>query len=376
LIKYVWIVSIGFFLLAGAFFIFVKWMNSSNPDYVVKKLQDTDIKSSMVFKENGEDKVSLRSSDMLSLASTVKIMVALEYAFQSSEGKIDGDEGINLKELETYYLPKLDGGAHEAWIAHGKEQGYIKNDSVSLREVARGMISFSSNANTEFLMDKLGIENIEARMKDNGITSHSPLFYFVSATFIPYELNGTGLDMKDEKEDIINRMQEMNEGEWVAISEEIHEKLYSDDEYKVRSMVLDWWDSDFDRLFSEKFMKSTAGEYARLMSKINNQVFNEEVQGELEYLLGAVMENPANQEWLNRAGKKGGSTQYILTDAMFAEDKKGNKFELAIFFNDLGLLEGRKLMVSLNEFELKLLSDAAFRDEVYQKLMGGTQNEK
>lgn len=368
MLKYVWMISIGFFLLAGGFFVFVKWMNTSNSDYVIKKLQDNNIESSMVFNENGVEKVSLRSSDMLSLASTMKIMVALEYAFQSSEGKIDGNESIKLKELETYYLPKFDGGAHAAWVEDAKEQGFIKNNEVPLREVARGMITFSSNANTEFLMDKLGINNIEARMKENGITNHSPLFYLVSATFIPFELNGTGMNMKESKENIISQMKEMTEDEWVAISEKIHEKLLTEESYMIRSMVTDWWDSDFDKLFSEKFMKSTAGDYVTLMGKINNQMFEQQVQEEIEYLLGSLMENPANQEWLSRAGKKGGSTQYILTDALFAEDKKGNKYELAIFFNDLGWIEGRKLMASLNEFELKLLSDASFREEVYQKL--------
>ena len=34
-------------------------------------------------------------------------------------------------------------------------------DSISLLNVARGMMMFSSNANTEFLMDLLGLDNVK-----------------------------------------------------------------------------------------------------------------------------------------------------------------------------------------------------------------------
>jgi len=371
LLKYVLIIGAIILIIAALAVGFFKWSGTSNPDYVRKLLQKETVRSSIVFKENAETKINMDSSEMMGLASTVKLMVAMEYAFQFGEGKIDSQERINLQELNKYYIPNLDGGAHEAWLNDADKKNLIENDTVPIREAARGMMAFSSNANTEFLLDRLEIEQIEKRMKAIGIKEHSPLHYFTSSIFIPYEIKlreYQDTSMNDAKKDIIKHINNMDDKEWAALSSDIHEKLASNAQYKEKANVLDWWNEDYDRIQSERFIKSTASEYADFMSKVNNKQFPEKVQAELEYLLGSLMDNPANQEWLERAGKKGGSTMYIITDALFAEDKQGNKFELAIFFNELEWYQSRKLMASLNEFELKLLNDPSIRDDMYELL--------
>lgn len=367
MIRFLYTIGLLFIALILLCIGFIVWLNTSSPSYVWKKVKQEDMQSSIVFNENGERKLAIRAEELMSLASTVKIVVAIEYAFQVKEGQIQTEEKVSLSELEKYYIPNLDGGAHQNWLQYIEEQGIIHNDQVSLREVARGMIGFSSNANTEFLMNKLGIEQIEQRMNDLEIRDHSSLFYFTSALFIPYEIkekyfpNNT---VKEAKDEIIQEMRNMNEEEWIKLSTNIHEKLTEEEDYKHAVNIREWWNQEFDLLFSETFIESTTSEYAKIMKKINDQEFPSIAQQELEYVLGMLMENEANRNWLERAGKKGGSTQYILTDALFAEDKVGNKYELAIFFNQLKWYEGYKLMKSLNEFELKLLSDERFRKEL------------
>lgn len=371
MLKYVYIIGAIILLSFILFIVFIKWLNTSSTNYIRKMLRKEGIKSSMVFQENGVLKMDIRSSDMMSLASTVKIMVAMEYAYQAAEGKVDGETPISLKDLEKYYLAGLDGGSHKAWLKHAEEKGFIENDQVSLKEVAKGMITFSSNANTEFLMEKLSLQSIEDRMKEIGVKNHSTLYYFVSAVFIPYEIKQReypDLTMKAAKKHIVEEIRKMNDDELLSFSTIIHDKLMTDKAYKEKVNVSDWWHMDYDQLYSEIFIKSTTFEYATIMQKVNNKLFPESVSEEMEYLLGALMENPVNQTWLKRAGKKGGSTQYILTDALFAEDKNGNKFEMAIFFNKLEWYETQKLMNSLNGFELQLLSDKMFREEIYERL--------
>ncbi|HLR79249.1 MAG TPA: serine hydrolase, partial [Bacillota bacterium] len=368
------IIGASLLLIALGIYAFVRWMKKSDARYIQKILQREHATSSFVMKENGDVQVDLRSSEMMPLASTVKIVIAIEYAFQVYEGKIDNHEPIHLRDLETYYLPKLDGGAHEAWLHYAKEKKLVQKEMVTLREVARGMIAFSSNANTEFLMQRLGIEQIEERMKSIGIEAHSPLFYLGSATFIPYELHRqqeSDRTMKEAKKKMLETMKQMSDEEWRLLSSVIHEKLTADPHYKQRANVLDWWDYDYDQLYSKKFTKSTAATYADIMEQINNRQFPQKAQEELEYVLGMLMERPENQKWLKRAGQKGGSTFFIVTDALFAEDQRGNTFEMAIFFNDLKWYQTHKIMSSLNEFELKCLSDPSFRKHVYEALNPG-----
>ncbi|RWR08963.1 hypothetical protein [Siminovitchia fortis] len=64
----------------------------------------------------------------------------------------------------------------------------------------------------------------------------------------------------------------------------------------------------------------------------------------------------------------GGSTAFVLTNAMYAEDKKGNRTEFAFFANDLGMIEQMQLTRKLNSFQLKILTDPSFRSKVKKKL--------
>lgn len=367
MIKYFATFGIIVVLIIGSLLAFFFWLSKEDADYVWKKLNDDKMTSSLVFNENGETKTAIHSDQLMSLASTVKIIVALEYAYQVEENKVNAEEKIDLKELEKYYVPKLDGGAHEAWLDYIKENGQAQGQKVSLREVTRGMIAFSSNANTEFLMRKLKVENMEQRLKELHIQNHTPLFFFTSALFMPYELKMKyypNKPMKEVKEQIIQKIRKMDDEKWIQLSTEINEELTINDTYQKDINIAEWWDSDFDLLFSDTFIKSTTSEYAKIMAFINNEKLPPIAQKEMEYVLGMIMENETNQQWLKRAGKKGGSTNYILTDAMFAEDKQGNKFEIVLFFNDLKWYEGWKLSRSLNEFELKLLQEESFREKI------------
>src|SRR5690625_3211974 len=98
--------------------VFLFWVNSSSPTYVWKKINDKNMESSITCNENGTTMMEVDSGELMPLASTVKIVVAIEYAFQVEEGKLNPNELIDLSELEIYYVPNLDGGAHPAWLEY------------------------------------------------------------------------------------------------------------------------------------------------------------------------------------------------------------------------------------------------------------------
>ncbi|GIO39509.1 hypothetical protein J41TS12_43700 [Paenibacillus antibioticophila] len=112
-----------------------------------------------------------------------KIIVAVEYAQQAAQNKIDPNQRVALDELNRYYIPKLDGGAQEEW--EQSLSSVIDHSSVPLREVVKGMISFSSNANMEYLIEILGLEAINLNLEKLGLQSHEPLYPFYSSLFIP-----------------------------------------------------------------------------------------------------------------------------------------------------------------------------------------------
>ena len=105
------------------------------------------------------------------------------------------------------------------------------------------------------------------------------------------------------------------------------------------------------------------------MEKCNSkQYFSEEVHAYLDPVLEQLMESPQNQKWLRHAGQKGGSTAFVLTAAMYAEDKKGNQTEIAVFANDLNMIEQIKISRKMNSFKLELLRDSSFQSKVNKEL--------
>lgn len=65
-----------------------------------------------------------------------------------------------------------------------EKTGKITEGAVSLEEVAKGMVKFSSNANAEYLMELLGLDNINRNLQSLSLPAHQPLFPIVSSLYI------------------------------------------------------------------------------------------------------------------------------------------------------------------------------------------------
>jgi len=321
-------------------------------DAIVTFLTENPNRTSIVLTRNGETIVWQNADQAKPLASTVKIVIAIEYAFQAARGKVDPDEKIALAELDKFYLPNTDGGAHTAWKNYIAPQN---PDSASIQQIAEGMIWFSSNANTEWLASRLGIASINDRIQQLGLQSHTPVYYTVAALFAGHEAfpGITGKSLADS-------LQQLSEGEYIQLTDTIHQKLTTDANFRTQNVDLNF---DVQRVWSDRLPAASAADYHKLMQMLNSKtVLPDSVHFYLDGVMEFLMNNPANAAWLKHAGMKGGSTMYLLTRAMYATDIEGNTTELVYFMHDLNLGELMLLQSSMNDFELKLLSEPAFVD--------------
>lgn len=288
---------------------------------------------------------------MMPLASTVKIIVAVEYARQASYNRFSPDSLIALSELDKYYIQGTDGGAHPGWLQE------IEGDSASVRQIAQGMIKQSSNANTEWLTAFLGPENVNNRIDSLGIDRHSEIYYIVSALLVGSER------FPELSGDILtDSLRSLSDEEYTDTIYQIHDKLTADTSYKDQ---LGLPDLEAQRVWSDRLPASTAFEYSELMRKFNSKTyFDPQTQEYLDELMEWIMENPDNQQWLQHSGMKGGSTAFVLTKALYATDTDGNTIELAYFIDDLGILQSLRLQNSMNPFELAVLTDEKFIEEI------------
>lgn len=361
--KLYWMMG-GILICAGlvigiVFWKFQKEIKKDDPEYIVQFIKEhrADKNVSVAIQHNQQYWVELNTMEQLPLASTVKIIVAIAYAQQAAEGRINPQQQVDLKELEVFYIPKTDGGAHEAWLAQLNLQGV---DHVPLSEVASGMIAYSSNANTEYLMHVLGFQAINDVLTQLHVEDHEPLYPIVSALHIPVQV------LKEKnltKKETLAALQEMDMAEYRERASSIHASWIEQPlTYEEKAEAQKLLNMDFQKIWSDRLIRATTNDYISILEKLNNKnFFSAEVHKYLDPVMEQLMQNPKNQEWLTHAGQKGGSTAFVLTLAAYAEDKEGNQTEIAFFANNLNTLEQIKLSNSMNSFQLRFLTDDKFR---------------
>ncbi|MBN8835204.1 MAG: serine hydrolase [Sphingobacteriales bacterium] len=325
-------------------------------DSLFQFLQANKNRSSLYLVQNDTVKARLNENKLMPLASTVKIMIAIEFAKQAGSHIVNVNDKVALQELDKYYIPNTDGGAHLQWLQYEKKSGNIQNDSVPLVDVARGMMMFSSNANTEYLQDLLGMDNVKNNIQLLGLSKHTAIFPLVASLFM-YQ---NPKKIKEEK--IIKGIKKLSEEAYCRYIYDMHNALKYDTILKASFRPQDL-SLAMQKEWSDRLPASTTKEYVHIANVLNNRkYFSEEAYAVIAELLETIMENPANRQWLKHAGMKGGSTLFVLTKTLYATLKNGDRIELSYFFNDLSPVENEMLQNWMNSFELSVLSSPRFRD--------------
>lgn len=368
------IISTGLFVIIAAIIcLIITVSGEADRHKVLNFIKKNPDKSSMTIILNGEELIQYNADRKMPLASVVKILVALEYANQAANKKVDPMQMVHLDDLNRYYIPKLDGGAQPEWEKSLREKNLLKDSSVSLKEVAKGMIDYSSNANMEFLMELLGIENINQNIKTLGLTEHEEIYPFYSSLLIPYSLmssyNGLNRSEKIQKAKI--ELKEMSLETFRDLAAKEHENLKNDVDgaYIKGAEIEKWYDNEFDRMNSDRMAGATTRDYGILLSKLNSYKYlSKEVKENLDGIMEGPMESEGNKERFLHLSFKGGSTNYILNSAIYAVDKDNNSIEIAFFTNNLSKNDMKLLSKHMNEFLYSALTSKEFQDNIVQEL--------
>lgn len=345
-----------FTILAAIYSCLSPKLFAQNNNVIADFIKQHPDKSAIYMVQNGRVMTSINADSKMPLASTVKIIIAIEYAYQAAEGKVNPIQWIDTTELDKYYIPNTDGNAHPEWLSYQKAMTKMVSGKVQLQEVAKGMIDFSSNANTEYLLDLLGVDNVNKRLTTLGLTNHDSLYYFVSSLGV---INGK--DVAD--------LDKLTMQEYRSLSAAEHSKMKADPTYKNGIVFLPL---NVQKIWSDRLPAATVKEYVSVIQKINSRTyFDSTTQKHLSVVMERLMDNPANQQWLKHAGMKGGSTPWVLTKALYATTTTGESTELAYFFNDLTDEEFEQLAMNMNRFELAILTNRnGSRDAILKTLNG------
>ena len=283
---------------------------------------------------------------------------------QVEENKIQKDTKVSLDELKRFYFKNTDGGAHEAWLDEMKRVGGIENNEVSLHDVAKGMITYSSNANTDYLINLLGIDAINMRKTELGLAQHEDVYPLVSAQYIPESIKKDGMSEKE----LINALNEMSMEQYRTLAKSFSQQMQTGEINASETSI----DSSLDiqRVWSDRLIGASANDYGKLLALISNDELPSVAAETIRDLMEWPMQlNKNNHKRYAHIGAKGGSTPFVLNDAMYAENLNGDKYEIVLLFDNLNLIDRLLLNHNWNSFESKLLRDADYRNKVRDMIM-------
>src|SRR5699024_9337697 len=219
-------------------------------------------KLSITIKGNGHETLSIHSDKRFPLASTLKILIAFNFVKKVTTQEISLTDKVGMHEFETFYIPNTDGGAHANWK---KSMSYP--EEVSLLDVAKGMMRFSSNACTDFLINKIGVEVINASIEDLQL-NHDKISYITPPVLIPGYLS-------NKRKIAIAKLKTMDKESYQALSQTLFEQMKANEATYLQEKASHMLNQHMQLLITNKMPSSTTKQYANLMYKLGKELLTD-----------------------------------------------------------------------------------------------------
>lgn len=320
--------------------------------YVISFLRKHPDKASLYIIEDNETILDYGGQEIRPLASMLKVIIAITYAKQAVFKEVNKNEKIKLSELDTYYYAGTDGGMHLQWL-----QTLGNRTEVTLHEVAQGMMTFSSNANTEFLLKKLQLKEINKTIDELELTDHDDITPLVAPLYL---LN--------EKQKDVRFMEKVKEKDFYdkAVMQVYEQLMHGEIDLKKSPFNLSL---SKQKIWSDNLPKSSARTYAHIYQAILNDHFSKRQNEILHDLLEwPMLLSKKNEENFKHLGSKGGSTAFVYNNGIYSETKTGKQIISVIMTEELSWWQWINLNLGISDFEAKIHNDPNYREKVIQAL--------
>lgn len=347
-------------IFSGAIYLVRKEAGKSDPDYFLQYMEMEDAHFSFLLRRNGERICSINENEKMPAAGVAKLLIAYEFAKQAANGKINPDQLVPLEDLELFYVNGTDGSGHLKWLVYLEKQRLIQDGKVTLLEAGRGMLHFSSNANTDYLLQLLTPEQVNASAVNSGFGFHDPLYHFGAAVLMPAYLE----DVRSvSMEEAIETIEKMSMDDYRKLAGDIASLLGEArlNHLKLKGLPVP---ERFRRLWSDRLPGGTAKGYVSILGVLNRRAFPQAEQDILNSLLEGIGELPASRARLDHFGRQGGSASVTFGLAAYAADQNGNETEAVFLANDLQPVQQMQLNDNLNAFMTCILTSDSFREKL------------
>ncbi|MDM5189214.1 serine hydrolase [Bacillus sp. DX4.1] len=358
------IIGVFILLISGNFLVKKVWSsNNDDAQYIASFVEEhkDEKNSALLIKRNDKVVYSVNPEVVLPVASTMKLIVALEFTKQVVDGRIDSNTIVSIDDVNRYYIPNTDGGAQDRWQRYLIRTEKMDENTVSLEEVAKGMVKFSSNANTEYLMDLLGVDHINQNLQNLSLPSHQPLFPIVSSLYIPGYLHK---ELHVPKYKLEKKLKEMSPEEYRGYAVLIHERLKKTGPLLQKEIPL-FLEEKYEKIWSDKLPAASANDYMVLLEKANHKKgLTKEEEQEWASLVETDMKAKKYRKSFRHAGQKNGYTPWTLAKAVYATDKLGNCTEIVFLANNLAEDDSAELRKHLLNLHFQVLQSEKYKATV------------
>lgn len=325
---------------ADSFFNFIK----ANP-----------LRSSVYITRNDTVIARLNENKLMPLASTVTMLVAIEFAQQSTHELINENSYAPLSDVEKFYIPFIDSTAFNKWLDKAKASNEIKNGTIKLVEIARGMIMYGCYTNADYLMDLLGFDAVKDNISLLKLKQHTAIYPFAGSLFTFH------IPKKSSEDKLLKSLAKYSDKKYSMEAYYNHQDLKQDSSFK-ETFSAERFTPKLQKMWNDNLPSSTTKEYVMVAQVLNNrEVLDEDAFFPIGEILEHPMEKKEFQKLYKHFGAKTGKTPFIFTRVIYYTQKDGTRIESAIFFNGLSPAEEKKLEDWQPNFEAQFISDAVFR---------------
>jgi len=141
------------------------------------------------------------------------------------------------------------------------------SSEASLLEIAKGMMQFSSNACTDYLINEVGVDVINQSIEALKL-NHDRITYLTPPILIPGYLS-------NKRSVAINKLEEMDKQSYQELSQELFEKMKADETSSLERIASKMLNQKMQLLITNKTTSSTTKQYADLMFRLGKELLTQ-----------------------------------------------------------------------------------------------------
>ncbi|GGG27470.1 hypothetical protein GCM10011344_30360 [Dokdonia pacifica] len=316
-------------------------MDNPISNYIIKQPDDC----ALIFIKNGQSIIDINAQCHMPLASIYKLIVLKAYLEQCKSGDVNPNDLVHIHELKCYWIRWVDPG-FSGWYASLKATNKVKNNQIALREIVQGMLEYSCNANTDYLLSLLHIEKVQKQLDTLKIDGHDPIMPISTSVLmflrdIKKGMTHTPITLAKEAN---SAFEKLLQGKTV---EGLDFNLLNDFDYKRQC---DW---------SDALPHASVHNYIQVLNQLQALHKNtKELQSVMSWF-GNLKSYKGLQ-----GGMKLGTTPKVFNTALYATDKENNTYQLIYFLNNLDQEQKEMVTLASNDFNLRMIKEPSYVNEL------------